>query len=157
ANYMAPELIKRQRTDQRIDVFSFAVTCYEMYTRRYPWAAAETLEMVLQHINSPPHDIREFVPAIDDQIADAIMKGLATDPAKRWNHVLPMIQQFREVNTRLKQARAGKPGLSQSTSEISAYQPTTDESPAAAAAQGNGSPDESAASNSTPPAEPSEA
>ena len=28
ANYMAPELIKRQRTDQRIDVFSYAVTCW---------------------------------------------------------------------------------------------------------------------------------
>jgi serine/threonine protein kinase len=152
ANYMAPELIKRQRTDKRIDVFSFAVTCFEMYSRRYPWAAAETLEMVLQHINSPPHDIREFVPAIDDQIADAIMKGLATDPAKRWPQMLPMIQQFREVNTRLKQTRVGKPGLSQSTSEISAYQPTTEEPPAPAETE-NGSPEESAAKDSSSPSE----
>src|SRR5205807_10233475 len=29
ANYMAPELIKRQRTDQRIDIFAYAVTCFE--------------------------------------------------------------------------------------------------------------------------------
>src|ERR1700730_7037439 len=80
ANYMAPELIKRQRTDQRIDVFSFAVTCFAMYTRRYPGAAAESLEMVLQHINSRPLDIREAVPGIDEQIATAIMKGLNTNP-----------------------------------------------------------------------------
>lgn len=121
ATYMAPELIKRQRTDQRIDVFSYAVTCYEMYTRRYPWGAAESLEMVLQHINSPPLNIREVVPEIDEQIAATIMKGLETDPAKRWPQILPMIQQFREVNARLKAARKGVPGTSQSTSEISTY------------------------------------
>ncbi|MSR58206.1 MAG: serine/threonine protein kinase [Planctomycetaceae bacterium] len=115
ANYMAPELIKRQRTDQRIDVFSFAVTCYEMYTKRYPWAGAETLEMVVQHINMPPVDIRDLVPGIDDQIAMTIMKGLSGDPAKRYPQVLPMIQRFREVNAELKEVRGGS-GLS--TSEI---------------------------------------
>ena len=30
ANYMAPELIKRQHTDERIDIFSFSVTCFEI-------------------------------------------------------------------------------------------------------------------------------
>jgi len=44
ANYMAPELIKRQRTSQQIDIFSFSVTCYEMYTRGFPWKTGETLE-----------------------------------------------------------------------------------------------------------------
>lgn len=122
ANYMAPELIKRQRTDQRIDVFSYAVTCYEMYTRRYPWGAAETLEMVLQHINAPPVDIRELAPKIDEQVAETIMKGLKSDPAHRWPQVLPMIQQFREVNTRLKAARAKKSGDDNpSTCELEVY------------------------------------
>jgi len=36
ANYMAPELIKRRPTDHRIDVFSYAVTCYEMYASGIP-------------------------------------------------------------------------------------------------------------------------
>ena len=36
ACYMAPELIKRQTADQRLDIFSYAVTCFEMYTKRYP-------------------------------------------------------------------------------------------------------------------------
>lgn len=105
ANYMAPELIKRQRTDERIDIFSYAVTCFEMYTKHFPWEGAETLEMVLQHINTPPHDIREAVPDIDEQVADAIMKGLAIDPAKRWPSMIPMIGQFREAQARLKEAK----------------------------------------------------
>ena len=43
-----------RRTDQRLDIFSYAVTCYEMCARKLPWEAAETLEAVLQHINTPP-------------------------------------------------------------------------------------------------------
>ncbi len=101
ANYMAPELIKRQPTDQRIDIFSFAVTCYEMFTKRFPWKAAESIDAVLQHINTPPHDIRELVPDIDQQIADAIMKGLATNPRDRWQNVSAMVYQFREAQDRL--------------------------------------------------------
>lgn len=101
ANYMAPELIKRQRTDQRIDIFSYAVTCYEMYTRRFPWEGGETLEMVLQHINNPPDDIREFVSEIDEQVADTIMKGLQQYPPDRWATIDAMIEQFREAAERL--------------------------------------------------------
>lgn len=104
ANYMAPELIKRQRTDQRIDVFSYAVTCYEMYAKRFPWDAGETLEMVMQHINNPPVDIREVVKDIDDQVADTIMKGLETMPANRWSRISDMLQEFRAAETRLKKA-----------------------------------------------------
>jgi eukaryotic-like serine/threonine-protein kinase len=106
ANYMAPELIKRLRTDQRIDIFSFAVTCFEMYTRRHPWKGAETIEAVLQHINTPALDIRKVVPEIDKQIADAIMKGLAINPADRWPTIDPMIYQFREAQERLSPTRS---------------------------------------------------
>ncbi|MES2788187.1 MAG: serine/threonine-protein kinase [Planctomycetota bacterium] len=101
ANYMAPELIKRQRTDQRIDVFSYAVTCYEMYAKRYPWDAGETLEMVMQHINNPAVDIRELVKNIDDQVADTIMKGLEAMPSNRWSRISDMLKEFREAEARL--------------------------------------------------------
>lgn len=97
ANYMAPELIKRQRTDQRIDIFSYAVTCYEMYAKRLPWEAAETLDAVLQHINSPPDDIRRHVPDIDPRVADAIMQGLALEPRDRWQTMTEMVAELREA------------------------------------------------------------
>lgn len=105
ANYMAPELIKRQRTDQRIDIFSYAVTCYEMYARRYPWdGGGETLEMARQHINNPPVDIREVVKNIDDQVADAIMKGLEANPSNRWSRISDMVDEFKQAQARLSQS-----------------------------------------------------
>ena len=100
-NYMAPELIKRQKTDQRIDVFAFASTCFEMFTKRLPWDAAETLETVMQHINTPPEDIRELVDDIDEQVAETIMRGLERDPKDRWATVSRMLVQFRKAQARL--------------------------------------------------------
>ena len=104
ANYMAPELIKRRPTDQRIDVFAYAVTCYEMYANRHPWDAAQTLDAVMQHINQPPVPLKELVPKVDDQIAETIMKGLMIDPNERWQTIDEMVQQFRKAEVRLVKA-----------------------------------------------------
>lgn len=101
ANYMAPELITRQPTDQRIDIFSYAVTCFEMFSGELPWPAADTLESVLHHVNQPPKEIKKLVPDLDDQIADAIMKGLEKNPDDRWRTVRRMVNEFREAAERL--------------------------------------------------------
>lgn len=101
ASYMAPELIKRQPTDQRIDIFSFSVTCFEMYTKRYPWDAALTIDAVLQHINKPPVPITTLLPTIDKQVAAAIMKGLEANPDDRWQTVSEMVAEIREAEARL--------------------------------------------------------
>lgn len=107
ANYMAPELIKRQRTDQRIDVFSFAVTCFEAHTRRLPWktptTVADAFDTVLQHINQPPDDVRTLARGIDEQVAAAIMKGIAAHPNDRWPTMRRMVNELRDAATRLGQ------------------------------------------------------
>ena len=97
ATYMAPELIKRQKTDQRIDIFAYAVTCFEMYTRELPWPGGETLEAVVQHINLAPKELKSLVPEIDPRVAKTIMKGLATQPADRWQTMGQMLQPLREA------------------------------------------------------------
>lgn len=110
ANYMAPELIKRQRTDQRIDIFSYAVTGFEMYCRDLPWPSVTgaSLEMVLKRINQKARDIREIVPEIDEQVASTIMKGLEADPRDRWQTISEMLQPLRAAYQRLTPAEVKK-------------------------------------------------
>lgn len=97
ANYMAPELIKRQRTDQRIDIFSYAMTCYEMWAKRLPWDAVESLDAVTQTINNPPTDIRKFAKRMNKDVADTIMKGLERHPDDRWQTIGEMLAPLRKV------------------------------------------------------------
>ena len=119
ANYMAPELIKRQPTDQRIDLFSYGVTCFEMYANRLPWEAALTLETVVQHINKPPADLRTLIPNIDGEMHDIIMKGIATSPDERWQTAEEMLQALRKAEKRLvsehKRARLRKAATAKKT------------------------------------------
>lgn len=107
ANYMAPELIKRQRTDQRIDVYSYAVTCYEMYSKRLPWdvPVGETIDTVLQHINKPPTPIQELAPDIHPKVAEVIMKGLLTNPADRWQSISEMLLPLRKAHEEIEEKK----------------------------------------------------
>lgn len=101
ANYMAPELIRRQPTDKRIDVFSYAVTCFEVCTRKLPWERATSLEAIMQHLNSPPADIRKLAPDLDPDVAATIMRGLETDRNRRWQSAREMADAFRAAAERL--------------------------------------------------------
>jgi serine/threonine protein kinase len=92
ASYMAPELIRRRPTDERIDVFSFAVTAYETITGRLPWVADETPEVAKLIMNTPPPDPREIRPDIEDDLAQLLLDGLSKDPRKR----IPSMKEFAE-------------------------------------------------------------
>jgi len=106
AMYMAPELMKRKKTDQRIDIFSYAMTCFELFANRLPWeAGGQTIELMQQRINQPAADIREFVSDIDDDIAETIMRGLESDPDSRWSSAAQLVARFRDSRERLEGVR----------------------------------------------------
>ena len=36
-NYMAPEVVRRKPTDQRLDIFAYGVSMYELFAFELPW------------------------------------------------------------------------------------------------------------------------
>ena len=89
-NYMAPEIVRRRKTDQRLDVFAFGVTSYEVMTFELPWRRGEDGRAALSHDLEPPIDIRERRPKINEQLAKAIMWCLAANPEDR----CPSMERF---------------------------------------------------------------
>ncbi len=83
-NYMAPEIVKRQATDQRVDIFSFGVTAYEMFTYDLPWERGATGQAAMQHANFEPKDIARARPTIHPTLGKAIMKCIARNPVDRF-------------------------------------------------------------------------
>src|SRR5262245_992319 len=55
-NYLAPELIKRVPTDQRLDLFALGVTAYELYTGTLPWESSRSLDTLQKHLNHRGRD-----------------------------------------------------------------------------------------------------
>ena len=82
--YLAPELIKRQTTDHRVDLFALGVSAYEMFTGQMPWEKAESLQTLLSHMNSPGRDPRDAKPGLDDKIARFLIKAIQRDPNERF-------------------------------------------------------------------------
>ena len=89
ANYMAPELVRRRPTDIRLDVFSFGVTMYELFTRELPWVRGDSGIAAMSH-SEPPHPITEYRPTINKQIAKAIHSCIEPEASKR----CPNMEQF---------------------------------------------------------------
>ncbi len=88
-NYMAPELVRRQPTDQRVDIFALGVSAFELLTGELPWARGTTGMAAMTH-DQPPADIRQYRPKIHPKLAEAIHSCLLSDPAKR----CPSVEHF---------------------------------------------------------------
>ncbi len=82
ANYMAPEVVRRKKTDQRLDVFAFGVTAFELCTFELPWPRGDGQD-ALAHDTQEPTDIRDLRPKIEPRLAEAIMKCLAPHADQR--------------------------------------------------------------------------
>jgi serine/threonine-protein kinase len=82
ANYMAPEIVRRKKTDQRVDIFAFGVTAFELCTFSLPWPGGDGQD-ALAHDTLEPRDIMELRPTIEPRLAEAIMKCLSPVPDHR--------------------------------------------------------------------------
>jgi serine/threonine protein kinase len=84
-DYLAPEIIKRQTTDHRVDLFSLGVTAFEVFTGGLPWEKAQgSMEMLLKHINSRGRDPREFKPDMDEELVQILRKAIDREPRQRY-------------------------------------------------------------------------
>jgi serine/threonine protein kinase len=92
-NYLAPELIKRQTTDQRVDLFALGVTAYEMFTGVMPWEKAESLQTLLSHMNTTARDPLDYQPNLDKKVVDFLKKAVDRDPALRFQNA----KEFRDA------------------------------------------------------------
>ncbi len=82
--YMAPEVVRRRPTDQKVDIFSFGVTCYQLLTFELPWPGGETSGLAaLNHDTSAARDILEYRPDLNKQLATLIMQSVKANPAER--------------------------------------------------------------------------
>jgi len=82
--YMAPEIVRRRRTDHRLDIFALGVTAYEMCSRRLPWESVDTTgKAALAHDTKPPLDLAQLRPDLEPDLVAAIMQCLAVRPDER--------------------------------------------------------------------------
>lgn len=98
--YMSPEIVRRKPTDQRVDIFSFGVTCYHMCTFELPWPVGDASGLAaLQHDTHAPRDIFEYRPDLDRALGNAIMQAMRPSLNERTPTMDQFLQQIRSVKS----------------------------------------------------------
>ena len=92
ANYMAPEVVRRRPTSQKLDVFAFGVTAYEVCAFELPWPRGTSGLAAMAHGVEEPIDIFRHCPKLNPQLAGALLTCLEPTPEKR-----PTMDEFLEM------------------------------------------------------------
>ena len=82
--YMAPEQVRADKFDHRVDVFAAGIVLWEALTGRALFAADEpmrTMTMVLDHPIPPPSSL---APDISSAVDAVVLKALARPVAERY-------------------------------------------------------------------------
>ena len=98
APYIAPEQARNANIcDHRSDVYSLGVTLFESLTGRLPIEGKNRIQVIYQHINTPPTPPRQLVPEIPPLASDLCLWMLAKSPDDRPQNHSELRQAFDTV------------------------------------------------------------
>lgn len=104
AMYMSPEQIIGERVDERSDIYSLGVTLYETLNGRPPFEADSAMTLMMMHMNDPVPDIRELLPAVSDEMAQAVIKALEKKKENRFQSAGQMAAVLKEIRANIEQS-----------------------------------------------------
>ncbi|MBX2796340.1 MAG: serine/threonine protein kinase [Myxococcales bacterium] len=99
-SYMAPEQIRGEPTDARIDVYAMGVVLFGMLTGRKPFQRKTTTAgVLLTHLLQPPTRLAEVLPASSfvEPLDLIVQRCLAKDKGQRYPHVADLAADLEAV------------------------------------------------------------
>ena len=96
-NYMAPEVVRRKSTDQRLDIFAYGVSMYELFAFELPWLRGDTGQAAMTHGQSAPPPLRTFYPKINPTLEAAIHKCMESEPENRFQTITQYLKAISRV------------------------------------------------------------
>jgi serine/threonine protein kinase len=94
ADYLAPELIRRQPTDHRVDMFALGATAFEVFTGGLPWErAASSEETLRRHMHNDARDPRAVRPGLPEGLYRLLQRSVSRDREQRFQTAL----EFRDA------------------------------------------------------------
>ena len=73
-NYMAPEIVRRKPTNQKLDIFAFGASMYELFSFELPWARGEDGLAAMSHGASKSPPLSDLCPWVHPGIEEIIMQ-----------------------------------------------------------------------------------
>jgi serine/threonine-protein kinase len=104
-DYMPPEQAQGKPADFRSDIYSLAVVFFETFTGKLPFKG-DPMAVVVAHIQQLPPKPRSVNPKLPPELEALILKGLAKDPAKRWQTTDQLLEALSALSVKGEAAAA---------------------------------------------------
>ncbi|MFO0660900.1 MAG: serine/threonine-protein kinase [Polyangiaceae bacterium] len=98
--YMSPEQIRGDKVDARTDVYSLGIVMYEMVTGKVPFDRANSVNILMAHVNEPPPPLREMYPECQcgPAIEEVIFKCIAKSPQDRFSGMDELLNALKRAS-----------------------------------------------------------
>ena len=100
-SYMAPEQIRGEPVDHRIDIYALGVVLFEVLVGEKPFDGESTVTTMMKHLNEPPPDLIELNPDIPYELAEIVYKAMEKDPELRYQSAVEMGQALYQAGSQL--------------------------------------------------------
>jgi serine/threonine-protein kinase len=81
---MSPEQLSGKKVDGRSDLFSLAVTLYQLLCGKLPFVGDSMAQLMFRIANEAPPDIRTVNPAVAESLAQFLGRAMAKDADQRF-------------------------------------------------------------------------
>jgi serine/threonine-protein kinase len=133
-NYMSPEQVKGERTDERSDLYSVGISLYEMVTGEKPFHGDSNFSIMAAQINQAPRPPVELHPGLPEGLNEIILTSIAKSPEQRFQSAGAFRNAIRKVLLSLQEGKTVVQGSYDATaSAVSAPVPYVRTTPVATA------------------------
>ena len=97
--YMSPEVVRRNPTDPRVDIFSLGVTFYQLWAFDFPWPSSDMSGNVAMLHDQEPIDLLEFKPKMNPKLVALIHKCIEPKPENRPETAQALLRDLTKFKT----------------------------------------------------------
>jgi len=95
--YMCPEQVKGEETDQRSDIYSLGIVLFEMVAGKIPFEGDTSLSIALKHKTEEPPNPQDFNAQIPEGLSTVILKCLEKEKEKRYQNTGEMFSDLDKI------------------------------------------------------------
>ena len=96
--YMAPEQLSGQPIDQRVDVFAFGVSAYELLTNQKPFPGETSAEILGRQLDRSSFvEPRQINPELPANLEKVVLKCLEREPDKRYPFLSVLVRDLQSA------------------------------------------------------------
>ncbi|HLZ61186.1 MAG TPA: serine/threonine-protein kinase [Ktedonosporobacter sp.] len=93
-DYMAPEMVRGEAVDQRVDIYELGIVLFQMLSGHVPFSGNTTYAIIFKHVQEPLPLLHQLNPAIPPGVDSVLQKATAKNREHRYTTAQAVVQDL---------------------------------------------------------------